>query len=146
MTLHKVLWMALICLAVGCHHSSAIEDEHEHFPPHWPESIFQAAERLHQVASDSMPNPISAEVSLEREMCDLIRWLPQLIADSDFSKNEFDLVDAWSNQYLPLLEKLTRDGKPLSEMLQQSGLKDRIFELRELCRKESERIQLAESN
>lgn len=119
------------------------DEEHEHFPPHWPESVFRASNRLVELSSlGDSAKPF--EVSLEREFVDLIRWLPDLVADSDLSEVEFNRIDAWSSRYSDLLEKQLAKRSTLSSLLQTDGLAKKIEELADACRVESERRQALE--
>ena len=77
--------LLLLPMLVGCYTTPKEEEEEEHFPPHWPVTVFDASKRLKQIM-DSDGVVESKATSIEREIVDLIVWLPELIADSDKTK------------------------------------------------------------
>jgi hypothetical protein len=118
----------------------AEELHEEHFPEHWPNSIFDASTRLKQLVHDPAPQAISTNIAVEKELIDLIRWLPELVADSDISRVEFDAVDAWTSNCLPGLEAAYGQGAKLEQLRKDDELAGNVLKLHELCRRELERI------
>ena len=144
----------LVCF--GCDSKSgsmdgASDQEHEHFPAHWPESIFRASQRIDGILAD----PVATSVGLETEsptltsvaeLADLVGWLPILAADSDLGREDFSRIDAWSAQWTEPLRKhalgsgaLAGNGT-LEGFGQVDGLREMAKGLSEICRIEQARI------
>lgn len=144
----------LVCF--GCDSKSGSTDgvsdqEHEHFPAHWPESIFRASQRIDGILAD----PVAMSVGLETEsptltpvaeLADLVGWLPILAADSDLGREDFSRIDAWSAQWTEPLRKhalgsgaLAGNGT-LEGFGQVDGLREMAKGLSEICRNEQARI------
>jgi len=90
--------LALIstCCLVGCQPAekgAEHMESHEHFPPHWPYTIFQASDRLSELLQKSNAIPSGSGITPQQEMMDLIGWLPILAADSDLDRKTFDRID-----------------------------------------------------
>ena len=144
----------LVCF--GCDSKSGSTDgvsdqEHEHFPAHWPESIFRASQRIDGILAD----PVATSVGLKTEsptltsvaeLADLVGWLPILAADSDLGREDFSRIDAWSAQWTEPLRKhalgsgaLAGNGT-LEGFGQVDGLREMAKGLSEICRIEQARI------
>ena len=144
----------LVCF--GCDSKSGSTDgvsdqEHEHFPAHWPESIFRASQRIDGILAD----PVATSVGLKTEsptltsvaeLADLVGWLPILAADSDLGREDFSRIDAWSAQWTEPLRKhalgsgaLAGNGT-LEGFGQVDGLREMAKGLSEICRNEQARI------
>jgi hypothetical protein len=144
----------LVCF--GCDSKSGSTDgvsdqEHEHFPAHWPESVFRASQRIDGILAD----PVAMSVGLETEsptlttvaeLADLVGWLPILAADSDLGREDFNRIDAWSAQWTEPLRKhalgsgaLAGNGT-LEGFGQVDGLREMAKGLSEICRIEQARI------
>ena len=144
----------LVCF--GCDSKSGSTDgvsdqEHEHFPAHWPDSIFRASQRIDGILAD----PVATSVGLETEsptltsvaeLADLVGWLPILAADSDLGREDFSRIDAWSAQWTEPLRKhalgsgaLAGNGT-LEGFGQVDGLREMAQGLSEICRIEQARI------
>jgi len=114
------------------------QTEHDHFPVHWPETIYVATERL--IALDqAKDDSTKSDVSPEKELLDLIRWLPVLAADSDLNEDAFNKIDGWSTKYVPLLEKQLESGRKIGELIATDGLRAAIGELNSVVQLEVER-------
>ncbi len=125
------LWL-LLAMLVGCLSTPKEEEEEVHFPPHWPVTVFAASERLKQISSSDSSIESKAP-SVERELVDLVTWLPELVADSDMTKEEFDRVDSWASKLASDGEMLLGKGAKLAELLRMDGLKESFFELHQMC-------------
>lgn len=128
-------WITLITFSlmfVGCRTEHDDHDEESHFPPHWPKSFLAAADRLEQISTNPASTPSLAE-SIEQELTDLIDWLPELIADSDLSKEEFDKVDGWAFPLAIELKQSVKAGKKLDELLKNEVLREGLSGLAELA-------------
>lgn len=154
----------LVCF--GCNSNSgsmdsASDQEHQHFPAHWPESIFRASQRIDGILAD--PGATSAGATSVgatsaglktgaptlrsvAELADLVGWLPILAADSDLGREDFSRIDAWSAQWTEPLRKhalgsgaLAGNGT-LEGFGQVEGLREMAKGLSEICRIEQARI------
>lgn len=124
--------LLLLAMLVGCLSTPKEEEEEVHFPPHWPVTVFAASERLKQISSSDSSIESKAP-SVERELVDLVTWLPELVADSDMTKEEFDRVDSWAAKLASDGERLLSKGAKLAELLRMDGLKESFFELHQMC-------------
>ena len=137
------------------------DQEHEHFPSHWPESIFRASQRIDGIlaAPGAMPlgatpfgaTSVGSETGTQTltsvaELADLVGWLPILAADSDLGREDFSRIDAWSAQWTEPLRKhalgsgaLAGNGT-LEGFGQVDGLREMAKGLSEICRSEQARI------
>ena len=144
----------LVCF--GCDSKSGSTDgvsdqEHEHFPAHWPESIFRASQRIDGILADPVATSVglkteSPTLSSVAELADLVGWLPILAADSDLGREDFNRIDAWSAQWIEPLRKhalgsgaLAGNGT-LEGFGQVDGLREMAKGLSEICRIEQARI------
>lgn len=138
------------CMFSGCYggkqsDSTAPQEQREqHFPPHWPETIFVAAERLAALEADGLEKDSSTLVSLEQEWVDLFRWLPELAADSEISKADFDRIDAINMKFGVTMEKMLEQGKTLKQMKSEPGILESIALIQQICREELQRLQSLE--
>jgi hypothetical protein len=141
--------------------SGVSDQEHEHFPAHWPESIFRASQRIDGIlaAPGTMPvdatsvgaTSIGSETGTPTltsivELADLVGWLPILAADSDLGREDFSRIDAWAAQWTEPLRKhalgsgaLAGNGT-LEGFGQVDGLREMAKGLSEICRSEQARI------
>lgn len=97
------LWLAFTLLLVGCgvEKDSLFEEDHE-VPPHWPSNLTDAAEKIEQrlalLAGKSSEPPVErqkhdaqqrdAELS-ESELRDLVAWIPEIVADTDLTEEQW---------------------------------------------------------
>jgi hypothetical protein len=116
----------------GCYTAPKEEEEEEHFPPHWPVSVFEASKRLKQI-SDSNGAVESKATSIEREFVDLVIWLPELVADSNMTKTEFDEIDSWASKLASEGEMLLGKDAKIVELLRLNGLQESLLALQKLC-------------
>jgi hypothetical protein len=141
------IFMLVFCLGYGCNagkKSESTDAHEEHFPPHWPETIFVATDRLAALESGSAEKGPDSWVSLEQQWVDLFRWLPELAADSELSKNDFDRIDAISLKHGISMEKMLEQGKKLEQMKAEPGVSEAIATLQQICRQELQRLQTSE--
>lgn len=124
--------LPFLLLLAGCYTAPMEEEEEEHFPPHWPVTVFDASKRLkHIVDSDGAVEPKAT--SIEREFVDLIIWLPELVADSDMTKTEFDEIDNWASKLASEGEMLLSKDAKIPELLRMNGLQESMSALHKLC-------------
>jgi hypothetical protein len=141
--------------------SGVSDQEHEHFPAHWPESIFRASQRIDGILAAPGTMPVDATsvgatsigsetgtptLTSVAELADLVGWLPILAADSDLGREDFSRIDAWSAQWTEPLRKhalgsgaLAGNGT-LEGFGQVEGLREMAKGLSEICRSEQARI------
>ncbi|MCY3004359.1 MAG: hypothetical protein NTV29_00095 [Planctomycetota bacterium] len=141
--------------------SGVSDQEHEHFPAHWPDSIFRASQRIDGILADPVATSVGAtsvgatSVGLKTEsptltsvaeLADLVGWLPILAAESDLGREDFSRIDAWSAQWTEPLRKhalgsgaLAGNGT-LKGFGQVDGLREMAKGLSEICRNEQARI------
>lgn len=124
--------IACLLMIVGCHSEHDEHDEESHFPPHWPKSFLDASDRLNQISTNPANTQPLAE-NIEQELTDLIDWLPELIADSDLSKEDFDKVDSWAYPIANELKKSIKAGTKLGDLLKNETLLKGLSDLTELA-------------
>ncbi len=120
-TMRAAAISCLLLLVAGCSPGETEEPEH-HFPPHQPVNFQAAVVRMQQVHEEILAGPLKQrEVKSSRvdphaeegheehslldpleEMADLVRWLPELAADTDLEEAPWNKVHAASIQ----LEKI----------------------------------------
>jgi len=141
--------------------SDVSDQEHEHFPSHWPESIFRASQRIDGILAAPGAMPVDATsvgatsvgsetgtptLTSVAELADLVGWLPILAADSDLGREDFSRIDAWSAQWTePLRKHALGSGAQagngtLEGFGQVDGLREMAKGLSEICRSEQARI------
>jgi hypothetical protein len=154
----------LVCF--GCDSKSGSTDgvsdqEHEHFPAHWPESIFRASQSIDGILAAPGTMPVDATsvgatsvgsetgtptLTSVAELADLVGWLPILAADSDLGREDFSRIDAWSAQWTEPLRKhalgsgVQAGNGTLEGFGQVDGLREMAKGLSEICRSEQARI------
>lgn len=149
-------WLAifLLCLPACQTASPPAEDEHEsheHFPAHWPHTIFKASDRL----SELMSNPAAtssnssevphqtkttpSHIAPHQEFVDLVGWLPILAADSDLDRATFDRIDAESTKLQSRWRK--SEPKDLKILVSDQDAQEMIAWLADICRQEQARVQ-----
>jgi hypothetical protein len=134
--LRRLIVLGSSMFLLGC---QPHEEEHEeHFPPHWPSSFIEAAERLDRIIQTQGPIETKAP-SVEQELADLVDWLPELIADSSVSKSDFDRIDGWAFPMAPVLKAMVEKGSKREQMIAQPGLREGVASLLELADREKQR-------
>lgn len=87
--------------AVGCGHGSYAEPEHhtpEHKPASYPAAVHQLLALHREIMNDEPPRS-ERQIDVFAEMFDLIRWLPELAADSDLPKEPWGNVERTSRHW-----------------------------------------------
>jgi hypothetical protein len=108
---------AALAACCGCNRSTHSEHDHleHHQPPHKPGSLPEAVIAL-EIRFSALPAsghvPSQAEVTLLRELLDIVRWLPETAGDSDLPEAEWNVVDSISGRLAPhLAEQLRRSER-----------------------------------
>lgn len=142
---HLIVWFLLAMVMVaGCKPLDQPGGEtHEHFPPHWPQTIFQASARLNEFAEKEDPTSTIHKVPSRQELIDLVGWLPILAADSELDRETFDRIDAQATKITARWERaaLSQDTQSL---INEPGLRELIQMLAEVCQREQSRIDRLE--
>ncbi len=97
------LWLASVLLLTGCgvEKDSLFEEDHE-IPAHWPSSLLDAVEKIDQrlalLAGRTAPSAAKHEQqdarqldseSCESELRDLVAWIPEVVADTDLTEEQW---------------------------------------------------------
>lgn len=108
-TLHCIAGFGILVVVVGCgaeedHHEDHHHDEHmEHFvPAHKPADYAALVEQLEKRIAQQSPSPGDSEgapaadqsATARQELIDIIGWIPELAADSELRKQEFETAVA----------------------------------------------------
>jgi hypothetical protein len=153
-TLTQWLAVLLICL-LGCQPVADVSEEehesHEHFPSHWPHTIFKASDRLSELIGNPDPssstdgttsspqNASSKQITPQQEFIDLIGWLPILAADSDLDRATFDRIDTASTKLQARWQK--SQPQDLSTLVSDPDAREIITWLADICHQEQARMQ-----
>ena len=128
-------------------HEAGHEDEHDHehhhvdhlIPDHYPDNFYAAAQRLSELVeafANGKKVSSKGDVSAEKEYSDLLRWLPELAADTDLLEPEWNEVDQFSTEATEESSGATEGSKNWSN--QQAKL-PRILEIAALTLPEEDR-------
>ena len=140
MAWNKTLLMLVLAFLVGCRSEHDEEhDEESHFPPHWPNTFLNAADRLDQILNNPRETPTLAS-SIEQELTDLVDWLPELLADAEISKEDFDSIDAWAFPTAVEYKRLISRGIKIEELVQKAELRQGLVTLRKLADETKQRL------
>jgi hypothetical protein len=90
----RVVITCLLLVVAGCQRKESEEVEH-HSPVHKPESFPAAVDRLVTLHAAILEGPARPSEGLDifMETHDVIRWLPELAADSDLDEDSWNQVD-----------------------------------------------------
>ena len=99
--LHWMACFSVLIAVVGCgSHEDHHEDEHlEHFlPAHKPADFAALVEQLEKRIAQQSPSSVSGEeaptadqsATARQELIDIIGWIPELAADSELRKQDFE--------------------------------------------------------
>ena len=109
----------------GCTHSdsrptsqkdgdvSAAQDDDHHQPSHKPGDFPAALAALHERCSKVLKSPVPKSPEAQKEFDqtrDIVGWLPELAADSDLSRAEWDRVNEQSKKLAESLDDFARAG------------------------------------
>ena len=108
-----VYMIAIAMLLTGCQGKQGVEEEDHHIPEHLPADFDQALTRIEQLAAhlgtgaalEKMPT----EVNVSTELRDVVRWLPELAAQSDLAEEDWNQVDRAT---VDLIEKFAKSQEP----------------------------------
>jgi len=141
-------WLAVfLCCLLGCQPASDVSEEehesHEHFPPHWPHTIFKASDRLSELianpADASPPTALPSQITPQQEFIDLVGWLPILAADSDLDRATFDRIDSASSKLQSRWQ--TSQPKDLPTLVNDPDAREIITWLADICHQERSRAE-----
>lgn len=117
-TLWAAIGLLLMCL-VGCGGSATAhhdEEEDHHIPPHRPKDLAAAVVQLEERPTallKAIETKDSQGATLFSELRDIVRWVPEIAADSDMPKQPWDEVHAAA---LKMEELLPQDLAGVSEL------------------------------
>lgn len=91
---------ALTIAGSGCQPRSVAEPEH-HVPEHRPADFHAAVVRLDQLHREIVAGPMRPDAQLDvfSELRDVVRWLPELAADSDLAERPWLVVAEVSKDF-----------------------------------------------
>ena len=120
------------------------EDDHEdhhlehHVPAHRPSDFTNAVDQIEErfkVMSQSANSESASSTELAAEFSDILNWLPEIAADSDMRRKDWEEVDALSSQLIQEFEDWRGLGLP-GESPKVKSLRDSIDQLKGLRGKE----------
>lgn len=125
-----VCMIAICMLLTGCQGKESAEEEDHHIPEHLPADFDQALTRIELlvahlgtgIALVKMPT----EVNVHTELRDVVRWLPELAAQSDLAEEDWNQVDRAT---VDLIEKFARSKDPPEKWIGQGEIFAAISEL-----------------
>lgn len=137
--------LGLLCLGCKQPQGDALEQEHEHFPVHWPQDIVSASKRMSQLLADSLAEGTANSSgqkwpTVSAELADLVGWLPILAADSDLGRQDFARIDSWSSQWTESLRKHALESPEIRGLSNLEELRQVVGQLEEICRAEQDRL------
>lgn len=94
-----MLLLLLACCVLGCGGGEHHEDDEEdhHIPPHRPANLSAAVSQLEERPAallKAIESKDSSAETLFSELRDIVRWVPEIAADSDMTKQPWDEVHA----------------------------------------------------
>lgn len=125
--------VAMVSWAVGlsgCQGSAEVKEEAHHIPEHLPANFDRAVGRIEQLvahlkdgaALEKMPT----EVNVETELRDVVRWLPELAAQSDLNEADWNLVDGAT---IELIDQFAKAKESPEKWIGQGAMLEKIGEL-----------------
>ena len=114
--LKRLRFGAVLCLLLtltGC--QAGVEEEAEHHrPEHKPHDFLAAIERLQQLETElaNTPPPAAGQLDVWQETYDLVRWLPELGAESDLPEAAWNELDDAARQLEQDLVRLMKTDRP----------------------------------
>lgn len=120
--------------------NASTQELHDHFPEHWPYTIFAASQRLNELVDAPDKASDHHEVAPRKEFSDLVGWLPVLTADSELDRGAFDRIDAWSHDQSVRLSKLDKENGTLADFVADQQVQEMIRWLAETCQAEQRRL------
>jgi hypothetical protein len=98
-TFHRVTYIALatclLPLIAGCGSGGAHPESEHHVPAHKPADFPAAVRRLQELHAEILAGArhrAADEINAYDEMADIVKWLPELAADSDVPKEPWDQI------------------------------------------------------
>ena len=140
----RIILTGILLMLAGCgvteQGSDSQDAEHlEHFvPAHKPNDFSSLVDQLalrfpHLGSAGSNADPNSPGENLQQELADIIGWIPELAADSDLKKVDFESAVVAADKLLRLF-KDTRDAAN-AQPVEAAVLEPLIAELRQLVPK-----------
>jgi hypothetical protein len=131
--LGRLAVMVMVSWAVGlsgCQGGNEVKEEAHHIPEHLPANFDRAVGRIEQLVShlkdgaalEKMPT----EVNVETELRDVVRWLPELAAQSDLTEVDWNLVDGAT---MELIDQFAKAKESPEKWIGQGAMLEKIGEL-----------------
>jgi hypothetical protein len=145
------LLLALGCVGAlaGCGHSlptssSASEargEQHEHNPPHKPRDFSSGLAALHKRFAQLFKTPNSQSLEEDKEfskLVDIVGWIPELAADSDLNRAEWDRINEQSKELARDVEEFARPGSEKARPRIQQQIETELQALDDVVRRHPE--------
>lgn len=138
-----VAWLA--ATMPGCsQHDHDHDDDHEpgighHIPDHRPGDVAVAVRQIRRRISElNWTPPADARESAQRhihELADILRWLPELAADSDMGEREWDELNGLAHRLERWLDtgKVGAGGRSSSSLVATASIEAALDRLEELA-------------
>jgi hypothetical protein len=132
-------WLTLMAILglcttlCGCQKGAAEEEEAHHIPEHLPADFDQALTRVEQLVAHlkdgAALEKLPTEVNVETELRDVVRWLPELAAQTDLKEEDWNVVDGAT---IELIEQFGKAKDPPEKWIGKSETLMKIAELPKL--------------
>lgn len=127
-----LVWLSIALLGssmLGCQKSASQEEAH-HIPAHLPANFEQALVRIEQLVAHVKDGAAleqkPTEVTVETELRDVVRWLPELAAQSDLKEVDWNVVDEATRD---LIDSFSQAKEPPEKWLIQGETLAKIAQL-----------------
>lgn len=128
-----LVWFSIALLGssmLGCQKGVSQEEEAHHIPAHLPANFEQALVRIEQIAAHLKDGAAleqkPTEVTVETELRDVVRWLPELAAQSDLKEADWNIVDEAT---LDLIDDFSQAKEPPEKWIVQGETLAKIAQL-----------------
>lgn len=113
----RLLWMSVLCLSglAGCagnarpEHQGSVEEHHgipAYKPATFRDAVDQLPRRLAEVFEHGSEAPLAEQ---EKELTDIVQWLPELAAETDLRKADWEQVQRLALQLQQALAERDRN-------------------------------------
>jgi hypothetical protein len=144
-----LLALANVAALAGCGHSLPTSDsaseaqggEHEHNPPHKPRDFPSGLAALHERFAQLFKTPDSQSLEGDEEfskLVDIVGWIPELAADSDLNRAEWDRINERSKQLAREVDEFARPGSERARPRIQRQIETELQALDDVVRRHPE--------
>jgi len=121
--------LLFLVLQAGCQPAVQVSEEAHHIPAHLPEDFDRALSRLEllilHLRDGATLEEMPTEVTVAQELRDIVRWLPELAAESDLSESDWNKVDQATQD---VIDSFSKDEQP-EKLISDRGLLSQIASL-----------------